>query len=147
MSPEIHLAAAFVVSTAGATPYCRDGRAREARPGSESRAELREDSPGTWETRTAPPRDSGLWVTIGMEPGTSRPALIRPPWSLAGDTNKEGGRWYGQAKATKRGRMAGGSLSTGIVPTSPANPTRGEPEEGRAVSGVWSRCWGTRGMR
>jgi len=55
--------------------------------------------------------------------------LIQPPWSLAGDTNKEGGRWYGQAKATKRGRMAGGSLSTDIVPGSPANPTRGEPEE------------------
>jgi hypothetical protein len=110
-----------------------------------SRAKVQEDSPGTWETRTAPPRRSGLWVTRGG-PETSRPDWIPPLWSQAGDTNKEGGRWYRQTKATKCGGKAGGSLSTVVVPGRPANPTRGEPEEGRAVSGLWSRCWETRRM-
>jgi hypothetical protein len=139
-----YIAVAFVVEIAGAIPPCCDGMAQEARPGSESRAEVREDSPGTWEARTAPPRESGLWVTIGREPETSRPALIPPSWSWAGDTNKEGGRWYRQTEATKCGGKAAGRLSTAIVPMRTANPTRGEPQEERAVSGVWGRCWETR---
>lgn len=55
--------------------------------------------------------------------------------------------WYRQTEATKCGGKAAGSLSTGIVPRRPANPTRGEPEEGRAVSGLWDRCWETRRIR
>lgn len=69
------------------------------------------------------------------EPETSWPVLIPPPGSLTGDTNKGGGRWYRQTKETKCGGKAGGSLSTAIVPGNPANSPRGEPEEGRAVSG------------
>jgi len=69
------------------------------------------------------------------EPETPRPVLIPPSGSLPGDTNEEEGRWYCQAKETKCGGKAGGSLSTAIVPGNPANSTRGEPEEGRAVSG------------
>src|SRR5512139_376328 len=103
MSLEImHLAVAFVVYAAGEHLLAEmAGQVGHGR-GPESRAKVRGDSPGTWETRTAPPRESGSWVTIGMEPETSRPALIQPSWSSAGDTNKVGGRWYGQAKATKR---------------------------------------------
>jgi hypothetical protein len=79
-----------------------------------------------------------------VEPETSRPALIPPFGSGAGETHKERGRWYRQTKATKCGGKAVGSLSTGIVPENLANPTRGEPEEGRAVSGLWGCCWETR---
>jgi len=120
--------------------------ARAARPGSLIRAEVREDSPGTWETRSVPPDKRGFRVTGGRRPRTSRPVLIPSLGSGAGETNKERGWWYCQAKETKCGRMALGSLSTGIVPMTTANPTRGEPEEGRAVSGLWNCCWETRGM-
>jgi hypothetical protein len=52
-------AAVFVVFAAGTTPICGKGIAGQARPGSESRAKAREDSPGTWEARTAPPEREG----------------------------------------------------------------------------------------
>ncbi|MBW2154435.1 MAG: hypothetical protein JRH18_22565 [Deltaproteobacteria bacterium] len=68
------------------------------------RAEAREDSPGTWETRTAPSGETGCMGDHRGEPETSRPALILPLRSGAGDTNK--GEAGGTAKRRQR-RAAG----------------------------------------
>jgi len=62
------IAAAFAVLLARATPPCRNGMARGRGRGRVSRAEVREDSPGTWETRTVPPRSDGLRVATGKSP-------------------------------------------------------------------------------
>jgi hypothetical protein len=74
-------------------------------------------------------------VAIREDLRTSWPGLIPFLGSGLGGTKKERDRWYFQTKETKCGRMALGSLSTGIVPMTTVNPTRGEPEEERAVSG------------
>ena len=69
------------------------------------------------------------------KPETSRPFVGSTPEYTQGDTNRRGVWWYRTDKETKRGGMGEGSLSIIIVPQRAANSTRGEPKEGRVVSG------------
>ena len=139
-------AVAFVVSLAGATSLSQMTEAKVTRPGSHEQGK---GARGLPRNLGGPNCSIGkLWYRVARELNSERPrpAMILSFGSFAGDTNKKRERWYRQAKETKRDGMAQGCLSTVIVPVTAANPTRGEPEEERAVSGLWNCCWATQGI-
>ena len=95
-------------------------------PGSESRANDHEGSPGTWETLPSPSSTAGRRYRL------TNSRLIRGPASGADGDERRTQRWYRQAKETKRGEKGGRESERLIVPMKRGNRPEG-PRGGKGV--------------
>lgn len=78
---------------------CRKDLARMVSPGSENRANAREDHPGTWEVLLPP----CLRKPGGDRWNNSRPVSRSARKRTGANGMGAGNKWYRQAKETKRG--------------------------------------------
>jgi hypothetical protein len=95
-------------------------------PGSESRANGHEGSPGNLGGPDASTESAGRGYRL------KNPGMIRGPATGAGGDERRSRRWYRRAKETKRGEKGGGESERLILPTKRGNQPEG-PRRGKGV--------------